>query len=79
MMYANLPNRLALAACALVLAACGSHTAQGVRQDAVIVKDKVAETADTVVDKTVEGGKAVGRAVGTGLEKAGTAIRRATD
>ncbi len=66
------------------LAAC--NTVQGVKQDAHVVKDKVVEVKDAVVDKavevkdkTVEGGKAAGQAVGSGLEKAGDAVKDATN
>ena len=69
-----------------LLAACSSHTVQGARQDAVVVKDKAVEVKDAVVDKaveikdrTVEGSKAVGQTVGSGLEKAGEAVKSATD
>ena len=71
---------------ALALAACSSNTAQSVRKDAVLVKDKAIEVKDVVVDKAievkdkaVEGGKAAGQAVGTGLEKAGSAVKSVTD
>ena len=53
---------LALAATALV----GCNTWQGAKQDARIVGEK-----------TVEGTKKVGNAVGTGLEKAGEGINNA--
>ena len=66
------------------LAAC--NTVQGVKQDAHVVKDKAVEVKDAVVDKaievkdkTVEGGKAAGQAVGSGLEKAGDAVKGATN
>ncbi len=68
----------------LTLSACQSNTVQGVKQDAHVVKEKVVEVKDAVVDtaievkdKTVEGGKAVGQAVGSGLEKAGDAVKGA--
>ncbi|MFW5331536.1 hypothetical protein [Hydrogenophaga sp. ZJX-1] len=64
------------------LAAC--NTVQGIRQDAHVVKDKALDVKDAVVDKaievkdkTVEGGKAVGQSVGSGLEKAGEAVKGA--
>ena len=66
------------------LMAC--NTAQGVKQDAHVVKDKAVEVKDVVVDKAieikdkaVEGGKAAGQAVGSGLEKAGEAVKGATN
>ena len=66
------------------LAAC--NTVQGVKQDAGVVKEKAIEVKDAVVDKaievkdkTVEGGKAAGQAVGSGLEKAGDAVKGATN
>ena len=66
------------------LAAC--NTVQGVKQDAHVVKDKAIEVKDVVVDKAilvkdkaVEGGKAAGQAVGSGLEKAGEAVKGATN
>ena len=66
------PLFILLAAAALMpLAAC--NTVQGVKQDASVVKDKAIE----VKDKTVEGGKAVGQSVGSGLEKAGDAVKDA--
>ena len=87
-----------IAAAALAsLAACSTNTAQGVRQDAQLVKDKAVEVKDKVVDKAievkdvvvdksievkdkaVEGGKAAGQAVGSGLEKAGDAVKGATN
>jgi len=65
------------------LAAC--NTVQGVKQDAHVVKDKAIEVKDVVVDKAilvkdkaVEGGKA-GQAVGSSLEKAGEAVKGATN
>ena len=36
------------------LAACGSNTVQGAKQDAHLVKDKAIEVKDKVVDKAVE-------------------------
>ena len=64
------------------LAAC--NTVQGIKQDAHVVKDKALDVKDAVVDKaievkdkTVEGGKAVGQSVGSGLEKAGEAVKGA--
>jgi hypothetical protein len=39
---------------AAALAACGTHTAQGVKQDAHVVKDKAIEVKDKVVDKAIE-------------------------
>jgi predicted small secreted protein len=76
-----------LATAALMsMAACSSNTVQGVKQDAHVVKDKAIEVKDKVVDtaidikdKAVEGGKAAGQAVGTGLERAGGAVRGATN
>ncbi|MFC7433869.1 hypothetical protein ACFQNJ_05030 [Hydrogenophaga bisanensis] len=66
------------------LAAC--NTVQGVKQDVHVVKDKAIEVKDVVVDKAilvkdkaVEGGKAAGQAVGSGLEKAGEAVKGATN
>ena len=50
----------------LGLAAC--NTVQGMKADAQIVKEKA-----------IEGGKAAGQAVGSGLEKAGEAIKGATN
>jgi hypothetical protein len=77
---------LAAGALVLALAACSTNTAQGVRKDAVLVKDKAIEVKDVVVDtaievkdKAVEGGKAAGQAVGSGLEKAGEAVKGATN
>ncbi|MEZ5645106.1 MAG: hypothetical protein R3E99_08140 [Burkholderiaceae bacterium] len=77
---------LAAVAAAALLAACSTHTAQGVKQDAHLVKDKAIEVKDVVVDKAieikdkaVEGGKAAGQAVGSGLEKAGDAVKGATN
>ena len=75
------PLFILLAAAALMpLAAC--NTVQGVKQDASVVKVKAIEVKDAVVDKaievkdkTVEGGKAVGQSVGSGLEKAGDAVK----
>lgn len=63
-----MPRRiLALIALALGSAlATGCNTWHGAKQDARIVGDKA-----------VEGGKAVGHAVGTGLEKAGEGIEKA--
>ena len=73
-----------LATVALIsLAAC--NTVQGVKQDAYVAKDKAIEVKDVVVDKAieikdkaVEGGKAAGQAVGSGVEKAGEAVKGAT-
>jgi predicted small secreted protein len=66
------------------LAAC--NTVQGAKQDAHVAKDKAVEVKDVVVDKAimikdkaVEGGKAAGQAVGSGLEKAGDAVKGATN
>jgi len=66
------------------LAAC--NTVHGVKQDAHVAKDKAVEVKDVVVDKAimikdkaVEGGKAAGQAVGSGLEKAGDAVKGATN
>jgi predicted small secreted protein len=66
------------------LAAC--NTVQGVKQDAHVVKDKAVEVKDVVVDKAieikdraVEGGKTAGQAVGSGLEKAGEAVKGTTN
>jgi predicted small secreted protein len=68
----------------LSLSAC--NTMQGVKQDAHIAKDKAVEIKDVVVEKAIEvkdmavqGGKAAGQAVGTGLEKAGEAVKGATN
>lgn len=59
------PNTLlALLMTGLLLAGC--NTWQGAKQDARVVGEK-----------TVEGGKKVGQAVGTGLEKAGEGIHNA--
>lgn len=79
--------RLLVAATTLVsLTACGTNTAQGVKQDAHLVKEKAVEVKDVVVDKAieikdkaVEGGKAAGQAVGSGLEKAGGAVKGSTN
>ncbi|MFP5467557.1 MAG: hypothetical protein ACLGG8_08535 [Gammaproteobacteria bacterium] len=75
---------LITSACLMSLAAC--NTVQGVKQDAHVVKDKAIEVKDVVVDKAivvkdkaVEGGKAAGQAVGSGLEKAGDAVKGATN
>ena len=75
---------LATTATLLSLAAC--NTVQGVKQDAHLVKDKAIEVKDAVVntaievkDRTVEGSKAAGQAIGTGLEKAGEAVKGATN
>ncbi|MFC3682832.1 hypothetical protein [Hydrogenophaga luteola] len=81
------PFKTLLATAALMsLAACSSNTVQGVKQDAHVVKDKAVEVKDVVVDKAieikdkaVEGGKAAGQAVGSGLEKAGEAVKGATN
>jgi predicted small secreted protein len=75
-----------LTTAATLTALAGCNTVQGVKQDAHVVKDKAIEVKDVVVDKAievkdraVEGGKAAGQAVGTGLEKAGGAVRGATN
>ena len=80
-----LPSLLAAAA-VITLSACGSHTAQGVKQDATAVKEKavqvkdaIVETAVEVKDKAVQGGKEVGHSVGSGLERAGEAVKDATN
>ncbi len=73
-----------LATAALIsLAAC--NTVEGAKQDAHVAKDKAMEVKDVVVDKAielkdkaVEGGKAAGQAVGSGMEKAGEAVKDAT-
>ncbi len=66
------------------LAAC--NTVQGAKQDAHVAKDKAVEVKDVVVekaieikDKAVEGGKTAGQAVGSGLERAGEAVKGATN
>ena len=46
---------------------------------AVEVKDAVVDKAVDIKDKAVEGGKAAGQAVGSGLERAGGAVKNATD
>jgi predicted small secreted protein len=68
----------------LSLSAC--NTVQGVKQDTHVIKNKAIEVKDAVVDKaieikdkTVEGTKAVGQSVGSGLEKAGEAVKGATN
>ncbi len=74
-----------IASAALIsLAAC--NTVQGVKQDAHVVKDKAVEVKDVVVDKAieikdkaVESGKTAGQAVGSGLERAGEAVKGATN
>jgi predicted small secreted protein len=74
-----------LATAALIsVAAC--NTVQGARQDAYVAKDKAVEVKDVVVDKAieikdkaVEGGKSAGQAVGAGLERAGEAVKGATN
>ena len=61
----------ALTASALILASLGlvaCNTWEGAKQDARVVGDK-----------TVEGTKKAGQAVGTGLEKAGDGISNAGD
>ena len=75
----------ALIASAFLMSLAACNTVQGVRQDAHVVKDKAVEVKDAVVnkaievkDKTVEGTKAVGQSVGSGLEKAGEAVKGAT-
>ncbi len=80
-----LPSLLAAAAL-ISLSACASHTAQGVKQDATAVKEKAVEVKDAIVDtavdvkdKAVQGGKEVGRSVGSGLERAGEAVKDATN
>jgi predicted small secreted protein len=77
---------LIAAATVAVLTACSTNTVQGVKQDAHLVKEKAIEVKDKVVDKAievkdkaVEGGKAAGQAVGSGLEKAGEAVKGATN
>jgi len=77
---------LILATAAALMALAGCNTVQGVKQDAHVVKDKAVEVKDVVVDKAievkdraVEGGKAAGQAVGTGLERAGGAVRGASN
>lgn len=90
-------THLIAAATLAALAACSSHTVQGVKHDAHVVKDKAVEVKDKVVDKAIEvkdvvvdtavevkdkavdGGKAAGQAVGSGLEKAGDAVKGATN
>jgi predicted small secreted protein len=75
---------LVISAALISLAAC--NTVQGVKQDAHVVKDKAVQVKDVVVDKaieikdkTVEGGKTAGQAVGSGLERAGEAVKGATN
>ena len=46
---------------------------------AVEVKDAVVDKAVEIKDKAVDGGKAAGQAVGSGLERAGGAVKNATD
>ena len=77
---------LLVTAALMSLAACSSNTVQGVKQDARVVKEKAVEVKDKVVDtaidikdKAVDGGKAAGQAVGSGLEKAGEAVKGATN
>ena len=77
-------NTLVISAALISLAAC--NTVQGVKQDAHVVKDKAVQVKDVVVDKaieikdkTVEGGKTAGQAVGSGLERAGEAVKGATN
>ena len=75
---------LVISVALISLAAC--NTVQGVKQDAHVVKDKAVQVKDVVVDKaieikdkTVEGGKTAGQAVGSGLERAGEAVKGATN
>lgn len=75
---------LVISAALMSLAAC--NTLQGVKQDAHVAKDKAVEVKDVVVDKAieikdkaVEGGKTAGQAVGSGLERAGEAVKGATN
>ncbi len=75
-----------LLATAVLVSLTACNTMQGVKQDAHVVKDKAVEVKDVVVDKAieikdkaVEGGKAAGQAVGSGLEKAGEAVKGATN
>jgi predicted small secreted protein len=77
---------LSLIAATALMAVSACNTVQGVKQDASLVKEKALEVKDAVVekaievkDKTVEGSKAVGQSVGTGLEKAGEAVKGATN
>ena len=80
----------ALAACSTNTVQGVKQDAHLVKEKAIEVKDKVVDKAievkDVVVDKSievkdkaVEGGKAAGQAVGSGLEKAGEAVKGATN
>ncbi|TNF55700.1 MAG: hypothetical protein EP308_05615 [Burkholderiales bacterium] len=82
----SLFKTLLVTAALVSMAACSSNTVQGVKQDAQVVKEKAVEVKDKVVDtaidikdKAVEGGKAAGQAVGSGLERAGGAVKGATN
>ena len=79
-----------LAACSTNTVQGAKQDAHLVKGKAIEVKDKVVDKAievkDVVVDKSleikdkaVEGGKAAGQAVGSGLEKAGEAVKGATN
>jgi predicted small secreted protein len=80
----------ALTACSTNTVQGVKQDAHLVKEKAIEVKDKVVDKAievkDAVVDKSievkdkaVEGGKAAGQAVGSGLEKAGEAVKGATN
>ena len=80
----------ALAACSTNTVQGVKQDAHLVKEKAIEVKDKVVDKAievkDVVVDKSievkdkaVEGGKVAGQAVGAGLEKAGEAVKGATN
>jgi predicted small secreted protein len=81
-----MPTFKTLLATATLISLAACNTVQGAKQDAHVAKDKAVEVKDVVVnkaimikDKAVEGGKTAGQAVGSGLEKAGEAVKGATN